>query len=665
MDLKAIKQEIERLRQEIRRHDHLYYVLSQPEVSDAEYDKLYRKLADLEEKYPELITPDSPTQRVSGAPVEGFRIVPHKIPMRSLDNVYTREELEAWVERAERYLGKTITDYVAEPKIDGVSVSLKYEEGRFVLAATRGDGDSGEDVTLNVKTIHSIPLALRNKPPKLLEVRGEICMEKAAFAKFNQEAAKRGEETFANPRNAASGSLRQKDSSQTAKRPLRFFAHSIGEVEGVAYPTHDDYIKACRSLGLPAVEPAKICRNDDDLEKYYQYLLKKRDGLKFEADGIVIKVNDLAIQKKLGSTMKSPRWAVAYKFPAHQTTTKILNIIVSVGRTGRITPVAKLEPVECGGVTISSASLHNYDEIVRLGVKTGDWVVVERAGEVIPKVIKVITSKRTGAEQAVTVPVKCPVCSGAIAKEPDKVDYRCLNPSCPAQLEGGLLHFASRDAMDIDGLGDVVVRELVSHKMVNDFADVFLLQKDALLSLEGFAGKKADNLLSAINNSRKKPLDKFLYGFGIPNAGEKAARMLAEKFGSVDSLAKATKEELMNLHEVGPVMAEAIVEFFEQPGTKRLLQKFKQIGLDPKPETREKTNQILAGKKIVFTGELSHMSRREAENLVRSLGGDAGASVSQNTDFVVAGENPGSKFKKARALGAKIIKEEEFLKLVR
>ncbi len=666
-----IKKEIEKLRQEIRHHDYLYYVLNQPEISDAEYDRLMKRLKELEKKYPQFITLDSPTQRVSGQPAELFQPVKHAKPMLSLENTYSPEEVKEWGERVKKGLSEEKHEYVVEPKIDGVSTALTYENGIFTLGATRGDGETGEDITANLKTIRSIPLSLLttfySPLPKLLEVRGEVYMEKKEFNRLNEEMKSRGEPIFANPRNAAAGSLRQKDPRITASRPLKFFAHSYGLIErGKKLTTHWEYLQALKEYGIKTIEQAKLCKNIEEIIDYCKKWEEKRDTLSYEIDGMVIKINSLSQREKLGSTLKSPRWAIAYKFPARQATTKVKNIIVQVGRTGIITPVAELEPVGCGGVTISHSTLHNFDEIKRLGVKIGDTVLIERAGEVIPKVVKVIESKRTGKEKEFKVPSKCPVCAGPIVKEKEEeVAYRCINPSCPAQLARGLIHFAKREAMDIEGLGESVVEQLVEKKMVSDFADIYSLKKEDLLKLDLFADKKAENLLSAIQVSKNRPLGRLLYALGIRHVGEKAAQVLAERFETMDNLMKASVDDLTSIYEVGPVMAESVVNFFRQEGTRKLIEKLKKAKVNMKTEEKKKGPQPLAGKTFVFTGELKSFTRPEAEAKVKELGGNPTSSVSKKTDYIVVGENPGSKYTKAKELGVKVVAEEEFIKLIK
>ncbi|HBQ38217.1 MAG: hypothetical protein A3I71_03055 [Omnitrophica WOR_2 bacterium RIFCSPLOWO2_02_FULL_63_16] len=665
VNLEPIRRQIGQLCQQIRHHEYRYYVLAQPEISDAEYDALLRELEALEERHPRLVTPDSPTQRVGGIPDDAFRPVSHRVPMRSLDNAFSREEILAWHQRVMKGTRGAQPTFVTEPKIDGVGLALTYRHGLLAQAATRGSGEVGEEVTANAKTIRAIPLRLRGDAPRLLEVRGEVYMTINAFQLYNKRAADMGEEMFANPRNAAAGSLRQKDPRVTAARPLRFFAHSYGAVVGSRFAAHWEFLQTCRRLGLPITEHAAHCRSIEEVIEYCQRWEAQRDRLDYEADGMVIKVNELALQGRLGMTLKSPRWAMAYKFPAHHATTQVLGVMPSVGRTGTVTPVAKLKPVACGGVTISSASLHNYEEVQRLGVKIGDWVVIQRAGEVIPQVVKVIDSKRTGEEQPIRVPTRCPECGGAIAKEKEEeVAYRCVNPFCPTQRVRRLIHFASRRAMDIEGLGEVVAEQLVDKGMVSDVADIFGLTKPNLLALALFGDKKAENLLSAIRTSKTRGLARVLYGLGIRHIGEKAAMVLAEHFRSINRLLAAPEDQLCAIHEVGPVMARAIVAHMSHPSTTRLVEKLREARVTLSQEA-SKGSKMLHGATFVFTGEMSSMTRHDAEALVRQRGGQATSSVSRHTDYVVAGANPGSKSQKAKALGVKILNEAQFKKLLR
>ena len=651
---------IERLREAIRRHDYRYYVLNQPQISDAKYDRLLRELQALEAQAPELITPDSPTQRVGGIPDRAFAPVRHATPMRSLDNALNKEELRAWHQRVVKGAAGWPATFTVEPKIDGVSLAITYEEGRFVRAATRGDGATGEDVTANAKTIAAIPLRLQGRPPRRLEVRGEVYMLLEDFERYNDAAERKGEETFANPRNAAAGSLRQKDPRVTALRPLRFFTHSHGSVEGARFASHWDYLQACREMGLPVPEQLVRCRGIEEIVATCRRLEELRDRLGYEADGAVVKVDERELQERLGATLKAPRWAVAFKFPAHQVTTQVLQVTPSVGRTGAITPVASLRPVSCGGVTISNVSLHNYDEVKRLGVRVGDRVLIQRAGDVIPQVVKVVAKGPGGRDSAIAPPSRCPVCGGKVAKETEEaVAYHCINPLCPAQRVRSVLHFGSRAAMDIEGLGDVVVEALVQRSLIRDAADVYRLTETQLLGLPLFKERKAQKLLEAIEQSKGRGLARLLYGLGIRHVGEQAARELAERFGSMDRLMAAEAAAIDEIRGVGSAVAGAAAEFFRQPQTRQLIGKLAAAGVKM-TEAARSGPQPLAGVRIVFTGELSRLSRAQAEALVRRLGGEAGSSVSAATSFVVAGESPGSKLAKAKALGVRTLTEEEF-----
>ncbi len=674
-NLKKIEEKIKKLRELIRHHDYMYYVLNQPEISDYEYDKLYKELKELEEKYPQFITPDSPTQRVSGEVVKEFKPVKHTFPMLSLDNTYSPEEIRDWAERISKYVPLQKLEFVVEPKIDGLSCTLHYKSGVLYLAATRGDGETGEDVTLNVRTIKSVPLSLKHPESKefskkhFLEVRGEVFMNKKDFEKLNKQLSSQGGQTFANPRNAASGSLRQKDPKVTASRPLRFFVHSYGKVEAEKeFKKDTEFLEYCKSLGLPVIEHYYICKTIDEVIKKCLEWQEKRDSLAYEIDGMVIKVNQLNYREEIGYTLKSPRWAIAYKFPARQATTVLKNVVMQVGRTGIVTPVAELEPVECGGVIISRATLHNFDEIKRLGVKIGDTVLVERAGEVIPKIVKVIETKRTGKEKEIKIPEKCPECGSKIVKEKEEeVAYRCPNPLCPAQIIRSVIHFAKRECMDIEGLGESVAELLVERGLVKKLSDIYKLTVKELATLPLFKEKKIKNLLNAIEKSKSQPLSRLLYALGIRHVGEKAAQVLAKKFKSMDRLMKVTELELQQISEVGPVMAKSIVDFFSNKTNIEIIDELKKFNVNMTEPEEEKVSlpQKFAGMTVVFTGELESMTRSEAEKLVQQMGGITASSVSRNTSLVVVGKNPGSKYQKAKELGIKIIYEDEFLKMVK
>lgn len=663
MDAPDSRSALETLRQQIRRHDYLYYVAAAPEITDTEYDQLMKRLEAIEREHPDWVTPDSPTQRVGNSLTGEFPTVRHRTPMLSLGNTYNENEALEWDDRLQKVLGTSDYTLVIEPKIDGVSLSLIYEDGELVRGVTRGDGETGEDITPNIRTIRSIPLKLREPFPKFLDLRGEVYMDRKEFSRYNADADKKGLETFANPRNAAAGSLRQKDPRITAQRPLRFVAHSFGSATGMPWPDHWTFLKACAEMGVPTPSHASRCNTIMECMRECRAFVRIREDLPFEIDGAVIKLNPFKLRERAGATYRSPRWAMAFKFEAQQGQTEVLDIFVSVGRTGTVTPVAKLKPVSVGGVTISNASLHNFDEIQRLDVRIGDTVVVQRAGDVIPKILKVVTEER-GRVREFKVPAKCPVCQAPIAKENEvEVAYRCTNPGCPAVLRQSLVHFAGRNAMDIEGLGDMAVHQLVERKLVKDIADVYGLKRQDLLSLDLFAEKKADNLLKALEKSKTRPLSRVLYGLGIRHVGEKAAFDLAQRFQSMDAMLQAKTADFQAIREVGPVLAESLAAYFRLPTTETILRKLKRAGLTMKEEVRAAGGpQPLAGKTVVFTGELSTMSRSEAETRVRDLGGRPSGSVSAKTDLVVAGGAPGSKFEKAKKLGLKILTEEQFLK---
>ena len=659
-----IKNKIEKLRKAIRHHDYLYYCLDQPQISDKEYDDLIKELKSLEDSSPQFKTDDSPTVRLTGGILEGFKTVQHKQRMSSLDNTYSFDELKEWQERVRRGLGPAeIVEYVAELKIDGVSANITYKDASLAVGATRGDGLTGEDVTQNIKAIRAIPLRLLDgNIPDFIEIRGEIYMDRKDFSLLNKNREAAGEILFANPRNAASGSLKLLDTASVAQRRLNFFAHSLGEYRGSDISTQWEFLQRLKQWGVRVNPNCRLFKSLEEVIDYCRLWQEKKERLTYDIDGVVIKVNSITQQARLGFTLKSPRWAVAYKFPAHQASTEVLGINLQVGRTGVITPVAQLKPVECGGVTIKHVTLHNFDEIRRLNIKKGDRVLIERAGEVIPKVVKVVQSK---GKRHFVIPKTCPVCSGRVVKEKEEdVAYRCINPSCSAQLARGLIHFASRAAMDIEGMGESTVEQLVAKGMVRDFADVYYLKKTDLLKLELFKDRKADNLLDAIERSKKQPLARLVYALGIRHVGEKAAYVLARSFANLENIIAAKKEDFDSLYEVGSVMAQSIHDFFRQDSTKDLIKKLKEAGLSFRQEAESIKKSVFTGKSVVFTGGLSGFSRLEAERLVRSAGGNATSSVSKNTDFLVAGENPGSKYDKAKQLGVKIIDEKQFSRLI-
>ena len=660
-----IRKEIESIREKIRKHDYSYYVLSQPFVSDKEYDDLMRRLKLLEDQYPQLLTDDSPSQRLSSGISPGFRTVKHKVGMFSLDNTYSIDELADWDERVRKGLGsRRIYEYVVELKIDGVSANLTYSKGKLIVGATRGDGQMGEDVTANIKTIRAIPLALLGKDiPDFIEIRGEVYMEKKDFSQVNKERMDKGEVLFANPRNATSGSLKLLDSGTVAKRQLNFFAHSLGAYHNHLINTQWDFLTRLKGWGVRTNMHSALCRNINEVIAYCNKWQQRRDELSYEIDGVVVKLNDLTQQKDLGFTAKSPRWAVAYKFAARQATTELIAIKVNVGRTGVITPTAELKPVECSGVVISNATLHNFDEIDRLGLREGDRVLIERAGDVIPKVVKVVEQK---GRKPYNIPAKCPACGERIVKEKEEdVAYRCINSDCPAQLERALLHFASRDALDIEGMGEAVINQLVSLKLLKSLADVYKLSLDNLLKLELFKEKKANNLLSSIEKSKQQPLARLIFALGIRHVGQKAAYTLAEEFGDMQKLMHAKLEDLDSIPEIGQVMAGSILNYFNLKQTRKLIQDLKDAGVNMRQLPGNFKTNKLTGKTVVFTGELAGFSRAEAEDLVRRSKGVPGSSISSKTDILVAGANAGTKFNKARKLEVKIIDEEEFKEMIR
>lgn len=664
----SIHREIERLRAEIRHHDHCYYVLDTQEIDDRAYDLLLKRLGELEAAHPQFITPDSPTQRVGGAASSRFAPVTHSVPMLSLDNTYDDAEFTDWYRRVEKSLSGETFELVAELKIDGVSANLMYKDGVLNTAATRGDGVTGEDVTQNIRQIRSIPLRLSiDKPPAWFEVRGEIFIDTKAFDELNRTVTADGGERFANPRNAAAGSLRQKDPAVTASRPLRFFAHSYGKVEGAdPFISHQQFLDFCKTCGLRPADNTKLCHSLAEVTAWREHLESIRDTLPYEIDGMVVKVNDLRQQRILGFTSKSPRWAIAFKFAARQATTVIRAIRVQVGRTGTLTPVAELEPVELGGVTISNSTLHNFDEISRLDARIGDTVLIQRAGDVIPKVVQVITARRTGNEQIFPIPAHCPSCSGPVTRQKEEdVAYRCLNPSCPAQIEQGLLHFASREAMDIEGLGDSAIEQLVHRGLVKTFTDIYRLTHEDLMLLDLYGSKKANNLIAAIEKSKTRPLSRLLFGLGIRQVGEKAARVLAAHFGHLDALIAADTEKLTAISDIGPVMARSITDYFSQAAVRDLINGLKAAGVRmDEPLQVVSESRPLEGKTFVLTGELTRYSRSEAENIIREKGGATTSAVSKKTDFVLAGAEPGSKLAKARTLGVSVITEEEFIRMI-
>jgi len=664
---KAAAARAAKLRDEINTHNYRYYVLDDPIVSDAQYDKLLRELQELEEKYPDLRTPDSPTQRVGAKPSEEFGEVRHKPPMTSMDNAFDDAEARAWDERCRKGLERVTVAYTAEPKFDGTSVSLRYENGVLTQAGTRGDGASGEDVTVNVRTIRTVPLRLQGKGwPKVLEVRGEVVIPKKDFEKLNAEQMKKEEKVFANPRNAAAGSLRQLDPKITASRPLAFFPWGLGHVSEPVTRKYSDVVKHLKDWGFKTSEFFETAHGIDECLKFYQKILKKRETLPFEIDGVVYKVDDLAQRDQLGFTARAPRWAIAHKLPAQEETTVVEDIFPSVGRTGVVTPVAVLKPVQVSGVTVTHATLHNEDEVRRKDVRVGDTVIVRRAGDVIPEVVGVIKDKRPRGTRLWHMPTKCPQCGSKVIREEGEAAHRCTaGLYCPAQRMGAILHFAARSAMDIEGLGDKLVEQLVEKKMIATVADLYRLKQDELAALERMGEKSAQNLLDNIEHSKDTTLARFLYALGIPQVGEATAEALAEHFGTIEALMEADKETLEQVPNIGLAMAEDISAFFHEKHNRDVIAALRKAGVHwPLVKKRSKEGLRLAGKSFVLTGGLSSMSRDDAKKQLQALGATVSGSVSKKTDFVIVGEEPGSKYDKAKELGIKTLNEKEFLKLI-
>jgi DNA ligase (NAD+) len=661
--LAAARARVDELRGQIAHHNYRYYVVDAPEVTDAEFDRLLRELGELEQRHPTLLTADSPTQRVGGAPSALFAPVRHSSRLLSLDNAFDAEELSAWAERVRKGLGRDAT-FVCEPKIDGVSLAVTYERGVLTRAATRGDGDVGEDVTPNVRTIRAVPGRLRtDAPPDWLEVRGEVFLRKADFERINEELGAAGKPIFANPRNSTAGMLRQKDPKVTAGRPIQIFFHGLVRVDGKRLESYSAALAYLRELGLRTHPESKPCATLDDVRAYVADMEKRRHALEHEIDGAVIKVDRTADQNELGATSKFPRWAIAYKFPAEEQTTKLNDIQVSVGRTGAVTPFAVLEPVRVGGVTISMATLHNADEVARKGVLIGDTVVVRRAGEVIPEVVAPIPSLRTGGERAFAMPTRCPQCDTEIVRPDGEAVARCPNKLCPAQVLGRIVHFASRGAMDIEHLGGRTATELLERGLVEDPGDIFFLDAAKISQLPGFKDKSIANLLAAIATAKDRPIDRLLYGFGIRHVGASAARAIADAFGSIDRVAAASVEEIADAQGVGTVIATAVREFFDREEARALLEKLRRAGVRLE-ETREKVTGPLLGKTFVITGTLAEMSREVAKERIEALGGKVTNSLSGATSYLVVGESPGSKLDKAAKLGVATLDEAAFLALL-
>ncbi|UCC13085.1 MAG: NAD-dependent DNA ligase LigA [candidate division WOR-3 bacterium] len=655
-----------RLRKDINLHNYRYYVLNKPLISDFEYDKMYEKLKKLEAEYPDLITPDSPTQRIGGVPLEGFTTVTHRVKMLSLDNTYSQEEVQDFHARVSRQLDHETT-YEVTLKVDGVAVSLRYRQGKFVLGATRGDGVRGDDVTQNLKTIKTVPLEILTRDKQLMniEVRGEVFLGKKAFEELNRTRMKDGGTTFANPRNAAAGTLKLLDAREVARRGLDIFIHTVPAQPGSRYSSHSETLHALAESGFNVIPHVHLCKTIEEVLVYIDEWQDRREELPYEVDGLVVKVDRFQDREQLGYTIKSPRWAIAYKYPARQAITRLEAIRLQVGRTGRITPVAVLQPVNLSGTTVSRATLHNEDEIRRKNIRVGDQVIIEKGGEVIPKVVDVVKKQRTGKERRFHFPKNCPVCRSRIVRLPEEADWRCMNSSCPAQIKGAILHFSSRPAMDIEGLGYKLVDMLVDKEIVSSYDDLYRLTKDQLAGLERMGPRSAENLIQALERSKRQPLARVLYGLGIPHVGVNASMLLSETFETIDGVCNAKHEDLVKIDGIGEIVASSIINYFNNKQNLDVIKKLRELGVRFTKVPGRKKGAVLQGKTIVFTGELKTMTREQAQQRVRELSGHAAGTVSKKTDYVVAGETPGSKYKKAQKLGIRIITEKEFMKLIK
>jgi DNA ligase (NAD+) len=663
-----VRQKINKLRELLNYHNHRYYVLDSPEISDAEYDKLMRELKQLEATHPELITPDSPTQRIGAAPVAAFGVVEHPQPLLSLANAFSDEELDAWYRRASNILGGRKTDLVCELKIDGLAVALTYVNGLLEVGATRGDGFRGENITQNLRTIKSIPLSVPKEAPRRFEVRGEVYLPKTGFKKLNEERANEELPLFANPRNAAAGSVRQLDSRITAQRPLDIFIYGLGWAEGKSVPdTHWEIMQYLKSLGFKLNPNIALCRTIDEAKAFYAKWVKNQEALSYEADGVVVKINSIPFQVELGYVGREPRWAIAYKFPAVQGVTRLLDIGINVGRTGSLNPYAILEPVQVGGVTISHAALHNEEDIHRKDIRIGDWVVIQRAGEVIPEIVEPIVSRRTGKEKIFHMPKLCPVCGAEVIKPEGEAMHRCTNASCPAQALERIKHFVGRGTMDIEGIGERMSQALFEAGLIKDVGDLYSLEKkrEQLLDMEKLGEKSVDNILNSIEKSKDRPLPRVIFALGIPNIGSETAELLAEHYASLDKLAEASREKLQEIPSIGPKIADSILAFFRQKQNQKIIDKLRKAGVKLEAEKAKRKDLPLAGLEFVITGSLEVSPRPEAEAKIKELGGKAGSDVTRKTDYLVVGADPGSKLARAQALGTKTLTEKEFLELLK
>ncbi len=665
-NISAARSEHAELSAQLHHHNVLYHALDRPEISDAEYDRLMHQLLALEEHFPELVTADSPSHRIGSTPQSSFPSANHASPMLSLENAFNADDLREFDARIKRFLAREEDiAYLCEMKLDGVAVALTYQQGRLVRGATRGDGSTGEEITQNLRTLNAIPLRLLDEYPDFLEVRGEVYMELAAFRKLNEQRREEGETTFANPRNVTAGSLRQLDPRLTAERPLTISCYGIGAINGAEPNSHYELLASLRRWGLRTnLETVQVAEGIEQAIVRYNELVELRDQLPYEIDGMVVKVNSRALQQELGEKSRTPRWAIACKFPPRQEQTILESVRYQIGRTGAITPVANLKPVNVSGVTVSSASLHNWDEIERLGIKIGDRVIVERAGDVIPDIVKVLSDKRTGAEQEIPEPTACPACGSVVSRAAGEVVPRCQGMSCPAQLKEALKHFSARTAMDIEGLGDRLIDQLLRLDLVNSVADLYRLRKEDLFQFERMGDKLAEKLLKAIEKSKARPLERLLFGLGIRHVGSHLAKVLSRQFGSLEALKAADAGQLLSIHEVGPQVAQSVTRFFANPNNQAILDQLQELGVAPLASEQPRGDK-LAGKVFVFTGALEKFSRKEGETLIEVQGGRASGSVSKKTDFVVAGPGAGSKLAKAEQLGITVLDEEEFLQLIK
>ena len=660
-----LRKRLEELRPLLTRHSHYYYVLDEPQISDGEYDRLFQELLRIEEAHPDWITPDSPSQRVGGEPLDKFNQVEHRLPMLSLENAFDDQDLYAFEERLCRFLLQDSSlSYMAEPKLDGLAVELVYENGLLIQGSTRGDGKVGEDITAQLRTVPSIPLGLQNCSLARLEVRGEVFMDRSGLTELNRQRAESGEPLFANPRNAAAGSLRQLDPKITAQRPLRFFVYGVSDPSATGCHNQQELLQFLGDLGLPVNSLASFCPDMAAVVQRFSELSVLRHDLAYEIDGMVVKVDDFGLQARLGEKARAPRWAIACKFPAIQATTRILDVHFQVGRTGAVTPVAILEAVDVGGVMVSRATLHNSDEIRRKDLRTGDTVLIQRAGDVIPEIVKAVVEKRKGSEQPIVLPASCPVCSHSLVKPEGEAVTRCPNPHCPAQRSRALVHFCSKAGLDIDGLGKKSVEQLFEAKRIRDLPDIFQLQKEELAPLEGWGEKSAEKVVLGISGAKTPPLSRFLAALGIRYIGEVTAALLEDTFHSMDNLLKATAAELLEVEGLGEQAVKSIVDYFSDPGVQEMFVKFHDAGVVPQVAHRTEEKLLLSGEVLLFTGTLKKLSRTEAKKLVKDNGGQIASGITKKLTCLVVGEKPGSKLKKAREKGKKILTEDEFLQLL-